>query len=273
MPVSSLLPHEETIPSHVERIASEIKRQGIQRDPIIFDAESQAVLDGMHRLAAFVKLGLEYVVCSPVDYSSKTLSLNRWARVYTLHESTDMNKALFDAGISSRCTLLEAFTGLDERRGGLAAISSREVLMPAAPTDLDGAFAMMRALDAQGRKPRVLSSSRPNGRKTAFRRTSLSTKSGRRVSLWRKGGYPGVTRTTARLLEYWKRPDRGCRLFFCQIEALETAIYLTEVARKYGDAWIENRLREANDDCQSRSATALPSRWPRAPARPSSWPC
>lgn len=148
MPVSSLLPHEETIPSHVERIASEIKRQGIQRDPIIFDAESQAVLDGMHRLAAFVKLGLEYVVCSPVDYSSKTLSLNRWARVYTLHESTDMNKALFDAGISSRCTLLEAFTGLDERRGGLAAISSREVLMPAAPTDLDGAFAMMRALDA-----------------------------------------------------------------------------------------------------------------------------
>ncbi|HWL94285.1 MAG TPA: DEAD/DEAH box helicase family protein, partial [Phycisphaerae bacterium] len=35
--------------------------------------------------------------------------------------------------------------------------------------------------------------------------------------------------------------------FFCQIEALETAIYLTEVARKYGDAWIENDLREANE--------------------------
>jgi type III restriction enzyme len=37
------------------------------------------------------------------------------------------------------------------------------------------------------------------------------------------------------------------RLFFCQIEALETAIYITEVARKFGDAWIENGLRNAND--------------------------
>ena len=36
-------------------------------------------------------------------------------------------------------------------------------------------------------------------------------------------------------------------LFFCQIEAVETAIYITEVARKYGDAWIENDLRTAND--------------------------
>ncbi len=71
-----------------------------------------------------------------------------------------------------------------------------------------------------------------------------------RVTLWRTGGYQGVTNTTRRLLEYWQRPDREPhkRLFFCQIEALETAIYVTEVARKYGDGWIENSLREANDD-------------------------
>ncbi len=69
----------------------------------------------------------------------------------------------------------------------------------------------------------------------------------RRVGLWRQGGYLGVTPTTARLLAYWTDPDREKKLFFCQIEALETIIYLTEVARKYGDAWIENALREAND--------------------------
>ena len=67
------------------------------------------------------------------------------------------------------------------------------------------------------------------------------------VALWRKGGYVGVTPTTARLLDYWTDPDREKKLFFCQIEALETAIYITEVAKKYGDAWIENALREAND--------------------------
>lgn len=67
-----------------------------------------------------------------------------------------------------------------------------------------------------------------------------------RVAIWRQGGYLGITNTTRRLLEYWQRPGRERRLFFCQIESLETAIYITEVARKYGDAWIENQLREAN---------------------------
>ena len=68
-----------------------------------------------------------------------------------------------------------------------------------------------------------------------------------RVSLWRQGGYVGVTPTTGRLLAYWTDPEREKPLFFCQIEALETAIYLTEVARRYGDAWIENTLHAAND--------------------------
>ncbi|MDO9566561.1 MAG: DEAD/DEAH box helicase family protein [Candidatus Desulfaltia sp.] len=68
-----------------------------------------------------------------------------------------------------------------------------------------------------------------------------------RVKLWRKGGYLGVTPTTSRLLAYWIAPDREKKLFFCQIEALETAIYITEVAKKYNDGWIENALRAAND--------------------------
>jgi type III restriction enzyme len=68
-----------------------------------------------------------------------------------------------------------------------------------------------------------------------------------RVKLWREGGYLGVTPTTSRLLAYWIDPDREKKLFFCQVEALETAIYITEVAKKYNDGWIENTLRAAND--------------------------
>jgi len=68
-----------------------------------------------------------------------------------------------------------------------------------------------------------------------------------RLDLWRDRQRPGMTKTTARLLEYWTRPDRERRLFFCQIEALEAAIYITEVAGKQGDRWIENQLREENE--------------------------
>ena len=68
-----------------------------------------------------------------------------------------------------------------------------------------------------------------------------------RVAQWRQGGYQGVTRTSRRLLEYWQTADRERRFFFCQIEAAETAIYLHEVAARYGEPWIENQLREFAD--------------------------
>lgn len=49
-----------------------------------------------------------------------------------------------------------------------------------------------------------------------------------RVKLWRASSYPGITAATRTLLNYWKRDDRERKLFFCQIEALETLIYLAE---------------------------------------------
>lgn len=54
----------------------------------------------------------------------------------------------------------------------------------------------------------------------------------RPVILWRKGGYLGVTSTTARLLTYWTDPNREKQLFFCQNEALETAIYIRGFLRQ-----------------------------------------
>ena len=68
-----------------------------------------------------------------------------------------------------------------------------------------------------------------------------------RVALWRQRGYPDITPITRRLLEYWTDPEREKKLFFCQIEAIETAIYITEVADKDGANWIRNELRSANE--------------------------
>jgi type III restriction enzyme len=51
-----------------------------------------------------------------------------------------------------------------------------------------------------------------------------------RVKAWREAGYPGVTTITRRLLEHWQDADQreGRRFFFCQIEAIETLIWLAE---------------------------------------------
>jgi len=59
------------------------------------------------------------------------------------------------------------------------------------------------------------------------------------VDQWRKLPNPDqwqVTPETARLLQYWRQyAFQGIRPFFCQIEAIETAIWLTEVAPNAGE--------------------------------------
>ena len=69
-----------------------------------------------------------------------------------------------------------------------------------------------------------------------------------RVQIWREGGYPAVTNITRRLLDHWKNTDRHRRLFFCQVEAVETLIYITEAANKYGDQVIHNDLKRFAED-------------------------
>lgn len=48
------------------------------------------------------------------------------------------------------------------------------------------------------------------------------------VRRWRADGYPGARRTTVELLEYWNNPERDRPLFFCQREAAESVIFLSE---------------------------------------------
>lgn len=59
-----------------------------------------------------------------------------------------------------------------------------------------------------------------------------------KVSAWRNLPNPEdwkVTPETARLLQHWRHyPFQGIRPFFCQVEAVETAIWLAEVAPKGG---------------------------------------
>ncbi len=51
-----------------------------------------------------------------------------------------------------------------------------------------------------------------------------------RVKAWRAANYPGATGITRRLLEHWYDPNQreGMRFFYCQLEAIETLMWLTE---------------------------------------------
>ncbi|HEY3899670.1 MAG TPA: DEAD/DEAH box helicase family protein [Chthoniobacter sp.] len=49
------------------------------------------------------------------------------------------------------------------------------------------------------------------------------------VARWRESNYENATQATKKLLRHWRSPDRKRRFFFCQIEAVETVIYLREL--------------------------------------------
>ena len=49
------------------------------------------------------------------------------------------------------------------------------------------------------------------------------------VRRWRGSGWRNASETTRKLLRHWWREDRARRLFFCQLEAVETILYLQEI--------------------------------------------
>jgi type III restriction enzyme len=79
------------------------------------------------------------------------------------------------------------------------------------------------------------------------------------IKKWRAAGYPGASRTTIDLLKYWQREGRQHRLFFAQLEAAETIIFLTEARADFKQG-ITVPLDEPSDE-QKRNGIEAFSRY------------
>jgi L-serine kinase (ADP) len=148
-PVSTLLPHEEVIPSRVKQLVEDMRRDRVQKDPVIIDRESSTVLDGMHRLAAFAELEVGNAVCCSVEYSSRAVTLGRWARAYTGGERASIGQLPVEVGRTKRKTLAEAFEALDRREAAFALLSYESAHLSEEGSGLEGAARAMKALDRE----------------------------------------------------------------------------------------------------------------------------
>ena len=92
--------------------------------------------------------------------------------------------------------------------------------------------------------------------------THIINLSRKEVGLWRKANYPNTTRVTKELLTFWfNNPERLVtkKLFFAQQEAVETAIWLNEVAEKSNAGQhILNLLRNGQQTVSEDAADQLP---------------
>ena len=81
------------------------------------------------------------------------------------------------------------------------------------------------------------------------------------VKRWRESGWEGASETTKRLLRHWSREDRTRRLFFCQIEAVETIIYLREVLAQGRKPRWNPKLSVAEFKTLSEGGNPRPKEW------------
>ncbi len=68
------------MPELLEKLIEQIKREGVQRDPVIVDENSMVVLDGMHRIEALKAIGCKLIAVCFIDYSDPRVAVNTWWR-------------------------------------------------------------------------------------------------------------------------------------------------------------------------------------------------
>lgn len=83
------------------------------------------------------------------------------------------------------------------------------------------------------------------------------------VKDWRLAGYPKASRITKELLDFWfnnKERKHNLKLFFCQREAVETAVWLNEIAEKDPNVgtFILNQLQDRRHSVSDDDAYVLP---------------
>lgn len=97
------------------------------------------------------------------------------------------------------------------------------------------------AIRAQGRRPAVYYYRDPKAPAERYRDQEegiaiellLVNRIRRQVEAWREASYDGASRTTLELLRHWRREGRRQPLFFAQLEAAETVIFLVEAEARF----------------------------------------
>ncbi|MBK8835142.1 MAG: DEAD/DEAH box helicase family protein [Anaerolineae bacterium] len=81
------------------------------------------------------------------------------------------------------------------------------------------------------------------------------------VRQWRKSEYENASQVSKTLLRHWWRADRPRRLFFCQLEAVETIIYLREILAQGKTRRGKASLTQEEFQALARAENPRPEAW------------
>ncbi len=78
--IDLLKPHEMIVECHLLKLAEEIKRDGLIKDPIIVDRNTMIILDGHHRFNALKRMGMNFCPVCLVDYKNENIKVGCWRK-------------------------------------------------------------------------------------------------------------------------------------------------------------------------------------------------
>lgn len=99
-PSNTLFIHEETISDRVAELKDSFLHEGVVKDPVVVDANSCVVLDGMHRVAALRELHCFCIPVCAVDYLNPSIEVGVWYRTLSGRlSSSRLETALSSSGL------------------------------------------------------------------------------------------------------------------------------------------------------------------------------
>lgn len=76
--LKKLKEHEEIIPERFEKLKNEILSNGLLKEPIIVDKNTNIILDGHHRFNILRSLGYSKIAVQYVDYNDPKIIVDSW---------------------------------------------------------------------------------------------------------------------------------------------------------------------------------------------------
>lgn len=152
VPVDGVHIHEEIIPRSLQELVSDIKSSGKVRNPVIVDANTLVVLDGMHRVAAVREIGCRYLPVCSVDYQDPNVRVGRWHRV-VMGKSKPAGSVFLNMarslGLEVRNSSLDgALEALEKRIAAVALMTAENChLLKASTTDIRECYEWVKRLE------------------------------------------------------------------------------------------------------------------------------
>lgn len=158
--IDDLKLHEEIIDSLLEDLADSIKEDGEIKDPVIVDRDTEAVLDGMHRVSAIEKLGYNKIPVCFVNYQDSRVKVGSWNRIFGNLQMKRLLRLCEGQGFEiDECDPGKISEILSERRSELIFVSEDESYslsrdFKSVKEVYDSASEIEETLKAEGSEPR-----------------------------------------------------------------------------------------------------------------------